>query len=271
MSMNLQLSMHTIVRGAAFTFAVLLVAAPAMVFGQDADELPTPGTPPNSPRERAGETRQALQENLQERKAERTERIEEQSQMMEERREERQERIVEVRENASATRAQIQERVQTLKERSRERIENSVSMIADRMDRLVNRLEQIRERIGSRSEKVNERGGDTTDAENALATADTLIKTARAQIAELRTLTTEVLGSESPRDRFVEIREAAQGIKEAIRSIHSALRDAVVALGTAMENLSPEPAENVDESEGEAENADEEVTGSTGDEPAEDE
>ena len=189
--------------------------------------LPAPGASPTAetaPRATTEDRRERLEENRQQRTDNRLER-------QESREDQRALR-------ASSTRVQPEERRAERAEQARARISTVLNRITQRLDSVLVRLNNITERIETRLDALEERtGSELTDARVAVARANDSLNQARTEVAELKNQTETALDTDNPRQSLAEIRTQVSAIKETLKAVRMHLRQAVVAVKTAINNL----------------------------------
>jgi hypothetical protein len=135
-----------------------------------------------------------------------------------------------------------------LSEQLRERIRNRFQLMLNRMNAAVIRFNHVLERITTRFEKLNRQGVSTADLEiqanlikDNLNEAKSLLTTAETEFNNI------VLESDTPKDGFYIIKDTIHQFVEAMKNIHTQLRNLVkemkVSAGQGNPNQ-PEPEES---------------------------
>lgn len=170
--------------------------------------------------------------------AEDTMRVEERLDKVRERRHEIIDRQKEKRENTQERRQDVREKIATkqaqLREISVEKIKSVFSKILQRLNAALARLDNIAKRIATRIDKLKARGVDTASAEAALLNAESkgsaaavAIENAQAQIDAIDPSSTTV------KDAVHSAKNAIGGAKQALKSYHKALVEAIKNLKAA--------------------------------------
>ena len=109
-----------------------------------------------------------------------------------------------------------------------------VSNVARVISATIERLEKIIERVESRIEKLKANGGNTTESEGFLVSAQAHLSEAKADVEAFAELD---LTSDRAQDNFEIIRVAASSAKEHIRLAHTDIMKAVRLLGQIQSSL----------------------------------
>ena len=161
------------------------------------------------------------------------------------------ERIEEVREQANerreAVETAVEERRAALSERLQERITNLAANMSNRFDQVIVRLQNILNRIDSRADKIAAEGKDISEAKAALARAQDALNDAKALMSDIDAKVATVVGSPEPRTEWQNLKRSYTEAKEQIKTAHTELRNALVALkGARIEAANEEPREEVE-------------------------
>ena len=204
------MSVHKHLKGfkASFTFVSLgvllgITSLAAIANAQGAGQGPTSGAPTSS------NMRMDMGERVEERRATSTDRRE-------------------------AMLEQAAERRAALPERAQARITNLAANMSNRMDAVIGRLENVIGRLGSRIDKLEAQGVDTDEAETILGNASLELQNAKAILSGIDTNVAAMVGSETPREAWLRLRETFTSARDAIRLTHQGLRNTVAALKAAV-------------------------------------
>lgn len=116
----------------------------------------------------------------------------------------------------------------------KDRLKNLLSNVTGRLTALATRFENIADRIEVRADLLDQRGADTSAVRAALARADAEISLAQTLISETKESDIDqTVDDARPQDRFITVRERIVRAGGHLRTAHTALRDAVVALRSA--------------------------------------
>lgn len=126
------------------------------------------------------------------------------------------------------------ERRAALQENAQERISNFAASVSHRMNEAIARIEQVIERIESRVEKIKANGVDTSEAERYLDAAKADLSTASSILAGIDIDVVGAVTSEDPKTAWTEVRATYQSARDAIRSAHTNMKEAIVSLKSAM-------------------------------------
>lgn len=127
----------------------------------------------------------------------------------------------------------------TLPPLAQTRITNLTANISNRLDATARRLTNIANRLESRATKLDSEGLDTTTARTKLAEARAALTEAEIALVRIDADVAAFVGSETPRERWLILKETYQGISRSIRSAHQALVDTLLLLRTATTTPTP--------------------------------
>jgi len=154
-----------------------------------------------------------------------------------ERKEQAREKIKEQKEKHEEKRDARMEKRRQLRDA---RINAYTERMVHRFDVAIDRLSKIADRIDSRIEKFTERGADTTEAQNAIASAQTKITAAKQETDTIKTDIDEALSSDDPKGAFKEVRTIVSDAVTTIKDIHATLIEAVKSLQGIGNNMNDE-------------------------------
>ncbi len=123
----------------------------------------------------------------------------------------------------------IEERKEAVNEKVKERLGKFVENLVERFTAAQERLGELAARIDSRLTKMETEGIDVSSQKTALASAKILIDDLSVSIAQIQTMSTEVLTGDT-RALYPELKEAVEATKSEIKAAHQALVDIVVSL-----------------------------------------
>lgn len=123
--------------------------------------------------------------------------------------------------------ANLQEKRQALRDEAKNRAGARIERLVNRMQTAIDRFAQIALRVESRIDTLEEDGVDVGGARDALADAQAEIDDLRNDAEFVMTVADDVFSSENPRERIQEIRDAIAVVKEGMKTVQQALRDAV--------------------------------------------
>jgi len=145
---------------------------------------------------------------------------------------------------------QIAERRAVMNERSKERITNLAANVSNRMDAAVDRLQNVIDRLDSRMEKLTAAEVDTETAAQILASAQTSLDAATAQLLTIDVEVQAAVSAEDPRAAWQDVKALYQNIREQLQTSHAEIKATVTELKQAMQtrpdNQSPEQAPTPD-------------------------
>ncbi len=229
------------------------------------------------------ETPVQTREQQAEKRAEMEAKREEQKAILDERREAMasnteamREQVMERKENfASRTeevREQIQERKAVLSERIKNRILALAENVTRKMKAAIGRLTQIIGRFEARIDTLEDRGIDGSAAQAKLTEATGHLARATSILEnEVNDKVDATVGSDNPREAWIAGKAKFQEAREAIRSAHQAIREALVLLKQAVtdaelgQGVSDAVRQNDEQNEN-ADNTEDDVSTSTTDE-----
>lgn len=148
-------------------------------------------------------------------------------------------KIEEQRENMASRTEAIREKIEERKTVINERIKNRILALADNVSRkmraAVGRLNQIIGRFETRVALLEERGIDGSDATAKLAEAKSYLATASNILEnEINAAVDATVGSDTPRESWMNARAQFSEARIAIRNAHQALREALALLKRAV-------------------------------------
>ncbi len=123
----------------------------------------------------------------------------------------------------------IEERKEAVNEKVKERLGKFVENLVERFTAAQERLGELASRIDSRLTKMEGEGIDVSTQKNALDSAKVLIADLSVSIAQIQTMSTDVLSGDT-RALYPGLKEAVESTKSEIKAAHQALVDIVVSL-----------------------------------------
>lgn len=123
----------------------------------------------------------------------------------------------------------IEERKEAVNEKVKERLGKFVENLVERFTAAQERLGELASRIDSRLAKMEAEGIDVSTQKTALASAKVLIDDLSVSIAQIQTMSTDVLSGDT-RALYPELKDAVEATKSEIKTAHQALVDIVVSL-----------------------------------------
>ncbi|PIT91157.1 hypothetical protein COU17_01800 [Candidatus Kaiserbacteria bacterium CG10_big_fil_rev_8_21_14_0_10_49_17] len=155
-----------------------------------------------------------------------------------ERRDASEERRAEMRHNATTTRADIEERREAalenraeakarLEVRAQERILAFVERMVHRMEAAIERLLTLAERVESRITKFEERGLDMTEPRRLLSLSIDASAEASASLTEAEAAVRVMIDSDTPRNKYPEVKALFRETVKKIRDAHQALVEVI--------------------------------------------
>ncbi|TSC76306.1 MAG: Uncharacterized protein G01um101431_927 [Parcubacteria group bacterium Gr01-1014_31] len=132
------------------------------------------------------------------------------------RREERQERREEVRAKLAVVRQQ--------------NVRRHFNRMTERLQNRVERLKTLTDRIEARIRALDQQGTDTTEAKAYVAKAKTAWQEAKDGVAQAKTKLEKLVGSETPRTVFEELKTIIRGIVTDLKDAHANLVKAITQI-----------------------------------------
>jgi hypothetical protein len=161
------------------------------------------------------------------------ERLQERQEESQELREELRVRLEDRTDALQDSRGEIRDRLESRRdmflENASDRLTNIARRILGRFYAAIERMEHIANRVDSRIAKLEERGNDLSEAKRLLAEAWVKIDAAGEAVAEVEINLGELI-ADTPHETLQKVRELLGTAKEALRSAHRALVDAIIAI-----------------------------------------
>ncbi len=141
-----------------------------------------------------------------------------------------------IQQRKDETKQFIEQKLSLLQENTQARIGAMVDATSQRLNREANRLSTIADRLDSRISKMDTANMSTDKAKQLLADARIKIKTAQDDLTLVATVKANVLASDTPKERFGEIRDAVGVVKDDLKAAKKALQDVVAEIKTQYKN-----------------------------------
>lgn len=122
------------------------------------------------------------------------------------------------------------ERQVTLNARTQERITNLAANLSNRFDVVIERLFNVMNRMESRLNKLEASGQDVGQARKYLVTARDSLNRAKANMSDIDTQVSMVVGSTNPREEWRGLKATYSSTRELVRSAHADMRAAILSL-----------------------------------------
>lgn len=153
----------------------------------------------------------------------------------------------------------MDERKAIISERAKERITNLAANVSNRMEAAIARIQNVIDRVNTRIIKLEGAGLDVSEAQRIMASAQTSLDAAAAQIETIDVEVNAAVTAEDPRKAWQTVKAKYQSIRDQLRTAHSEIKAAIQALKDSAQDARGErdvtqdeetDIESEDESEG---------------------
>lgn len=124
------------------------------------------------------------------------------------------------------------ERQVALSAQTQKRITNLAANLSNRFDVVIERLFNVMNRMESRLNKLEENGQDVGQARNYLVTARDSLNRAKANMSNIDSQVSMMVGSTNPREEWRSLKSTYSSTRELVRSAHADMRAAILSLKT---------------------------------------